>query len=1088
MLSGEVQDAAGKPVAGARISIAIAGSQAVYLSSETTLAGAFSFTGLRPGVYTVTVNAPNFEPKTVRNIRVGWAGAGVSLAPIRLLTGAPPAAAHEIVAQTSREEIDRLPLPGRNPFYALDLLPGYQRNGRSRLWSLYGESAAVAALTYDGVDVRSDLPALGASGLAVTAIPAGPVAEAFVATGAISGCGCPLAGFTPPSGSNSLHGLAYWLMQPPGASAQHWADNARGAPSRRLTHRTGASLGGPLRRNRLFFFADFEALLDHSAVTRAGEAPNRPLTSRDPVLQRVLALIPSDPSGRYSGWQDDGGSLRSGLARLDYAASDRHTLGLTFSESASSTDDPSDSSVFGGKPTTTMGLSSRVYSASWRWSPSAGLTNHMRAGGAVTGFEVRNALRSQFPFIAVLGPEASTSQPMAGLDPQRRDASGYTAQDDLNWRTSRHSVQAGFWLRESRLQSEGAGGGVLDSGTVPRYVVDEISGGLVSFVSQRFNLASAGSTYSSGTPVRSLLSTTALAGYLHDTWKPAPPLAVSLGLRFDWLGPARVRRGAVIIPVLSATPSESAYDKELPFTFASEQDFYRNDLDNYALYVGLAWKPARTLPIVVRGSANLSTLNDNLLPNMSFLALQNPFQNLNVAVDLGANRAPVAAMPAAPAPPLPAEWSLASLSAMANSYHQQPGAVYGVNPNLATPNIKYWNVGIEGGWKRLTLDIRYLGNRLEEGARSVDRNQVMLRNGFLEAFRRVRADLQAGGQSAGFPGLAGGGLCSNFNLQNCRPDLYARSLILTGQAGELARWYEGQGYDPGVYNLLGNPLAPGGINILSHLGASRFDALQFTIARRVGSGVHLQTSYLLSKVLSSLNDYRPGAVDPFLDLNNPSLEWAPSPYNLTHAFKAAVIQEFSPLRDAGSQGLLGKILNRWRIAATVVAQSGAPLSLLSGGYVTMPDGSTALVSGLGTLTSQADSGQNTVATSLPGPEIRRSLGIRKSAGGVVTYVNAPSGSFQEPAPGTVGNLQRRMFSGPGAVDLNLGLHKSIPLGERVQAEFRAEAINLLNRVDWLVRDQVFLGTAAPNGAPAFNNDIVQWNSPRSLQFTLQLAF
>jgi hypothetical protein len=1096
-LSGSVQDFQGKPVAGARVTVAIMESQVVFSSADTSLAGAFSFHALRPALYALAVEAPGFERKTVENVRI-YPGAetslSVRLAPANaspLLTVKAPDPSQTgtaVAAVVNAEQAGSLPLPGRESSYLLDLLPGVQRNGRAPL-SMYGESASLGAIIYDGINVQKSFPRLNGVSFAASPLHADQVAEAFVVTGAISGCGCVQAGFTAPAGSSALHGSAYWLLLPSSTAAQYWLDNSRGAPSRRSMNELGASFGGALMHSRLFYFGSYEGALDHSAITRTGAAPTRPLTSRDPLMQQVLALIPSDPTGTYRGWQNNGGDFRSGLARLDYAASSSHRFGLTFLGSNSSTDDPFDSSVFGRRPATTIGLASRTFAASWRWSPSARLTNELRAGGALSRFSIENSLRSQFDFIAILrDPQVAVSQPMAGLDPQEREDHQLSLQDDLTWTAGKHSASAGFWLQRYRLLSEGVDNGLLDSGAVPRYVVADISEGAVSSASQRFNLASAGSGYSGGAPVGSVLSTKMISGYLHDAWKPLPPLTLSLGMRFDWLAPAQVRRGAAIIPVLPGdAPSDSVYDKALPFTFASTPAFYRNDLTNYALYVGLAWKPAKTLPLVVRGSAHLSTLNDNLLQNMSFLALQNPFQNFDVAADLSAGPASLSGKPAVSAPAAPANWTLPSLQALANSYGQQPRAVYGINPNLATPNIKYWNVGVEGELKGFALDVRYLGNLLEEGARSVDRNQVMLRNGFLEEFGQVRSDLQNGVPTAGFTRMRGGGLCANFSLQNCRPDLYARSLIQTGQAGELARWYEGQGYDPGVYNLLGNPLAPGGINLLSHMGVSRFDALQVAVSRNIGSGVNLQASYLYSKVMSNLNDYRPGAVDPYLDVNNSSLEWAPSPFNLRHAFKAAFVEELPFFRSGSARTLPGRLLSRWTVACTVIAQSGAPFSLLSGGYVTMPGGDVVAVSGLGTLTSQADSGQNTVFTSLNGGQIRQLFGIRKGADGAVSYVNAPADAFQQPAPGALGNLQRRMFSGPGAVNLNLGLHKSIPLNERLRAEFRAESINLLNRVNWLVRDQVLLGTGNRKNA-AFNNDVTQWNSPRSLQFSLRLVF
>jgi hypothetical protein len=254
-----------------------------------------------------------------------------------------------------------------------------------------------------------------------------------------------------------------------------------------------------------------------------------------------------------------------------------------------------------------------------------------------------------------------------------------------------------------------------------------------------------------------------------------------------------------------------------------------------------------------------------------------------------------------------------------------------------------------------------------------------------------------------------------------------------------------------------------------------------TLSRRLAAGLSLNASYVFSKVMSNLDDYRPGAIDPYLNLNDPSLEWAPSPFNLAQAFKANATWElpFSRIRSSRA-GLSGRLLSGWSMSGILIAQSGAPFSLLSGGYVTTPAGEVTAISGLGTITSQADSAENTVETTLTARQIRNYFGIRKN-GGALTYVNAPAGAFQEPGSNTVGNLQRRMFTGPGAFNLNLGVRKAISLTERTSAEIRVESINVLNNVNWLVGDQTLL-------CSTFTGNITQWNTPRSFQFSLRLLF
>ena len=1049
------------------------------------------------------MEAGSFATETLTHIAVD-ADAETSLPPIRLAPGnagqAAPAGVFEPPLQTVSVDVaaavdgdlaSRLPVSRQDSFYLLDTLPGVGRNGRATL-AIHGESASLATITYDGVSIQASLPR--ENGLGATTLPlrTGQIGEAAIATGAIDGCGCSQTAFGTPAGSSRFHGSAYWFIVPPGLAAQRWLDNSGGTPAAANVSHIGATFGGPLRRNKLFLFVNYEADLDRSTETRTGQASSSPLSSLDPVLRQVLALIPSDPSGRYRGTQDNGRTLGTALARLDYQASARHALGATFSSWNGSMDDPADSSVFGRKPTTTIGASSTFLAASWRWAPTNRLTNEVRVGANLSAIDYHNSLRSQFGFIAILDdPNVAVSQPMAGADPRGLDNRLYSYQDNVTWAAGKHTLRAGAWVQQYRLLSYGAGNGPLDSLSVPRYVVNDIAQGTISEADQRFNIVSPTSGYTLGTTARSDLSAHMLSGYFHEDWKLLRSLTIDLGLRFDYLSPANERTGTAIIPVLSGDVSNAGYNKSLPFTYAtSGQAFYRRDFDNYSPYMGLAWQPVERLPFVFRGGYSISYVNDNLLPNMSIYALQNPFQSFNVSTDLSGGSVPLSQAPPTPAPTLPSSLTLPSLLALANSYSQQPRTVYGVDPNVRTPNVKYWNAGIESRVKGFRFDVRYLGNRLEEGPRSVDRNQVMLPANFLATFRQVQANLAGGNPTSGFPLLPGNGLCANFSTQNCQPDLYARSLILAGAAGELARWYEGQGYNrSGAYNFLGNPLAPQGIDVLSHLGVSRYDALQLTVAPPLANGLSLSASYVFSKVLSNLDDYRPGAVDPYLDLYNSSLEWASAPFNLTHALKivGAWKLPFFESRSA-ARSLSGKVLGGWSVSGIAIAQSGAPFSLLSGGSLVTPAGNLATVNGLGTFTSQADSGQNTVATSLSASRIRSYFGIRKNPNGTVSYVNAPAGVFQQPAPGAVGNLQRRMFAGPGAFNLNLGLRKAVALTERVSAEFRAESINLFNNVNWLVGDQTYLGSNQGNNAAVFDNNVTQWNAPRTFQFSLRLLF
>src|ERR1017187_5760256 len=816
-LSGIIEDTAGKVVSGAVVTLSLGESAGVYSSTVTSRAGWFFFSALRPSSYHLTVEAPTFAKQTLKNVKVD-AAAETSLPPIHLAAGGAgqvvemkaleqplEAAGGEVAFRVDDEQVQRLPLPGRDPLYLLETLPGVQENGRAPL-AIYGESVSLANITYEGVNLEAT-PTRG-SGLDSTTLllRTGEVRDTAVVTGAIEGCGCAQAVFGAKGGSDVFHGSAYGLTTPKSSAAQYWTDNTRNTPAATNISQLGATFGGPLRKDRLFFFFNYEANLNRSTVTRTGQVPVSPLSSQDPLMRQVLGLIPSDPSGTYRGTQNNGGTGSVAMARLDYLISPRHSLGLTLAGRNGSADDPSDPSVFGRAPTTTLGVSTFFFATSWRWVPTPRLTNELRAGASLWELDYRNSLRSQFGFIAILNdPSVAVSQPMSGIDPEGRKDHLHSYQDNLTWVVGKHSLQAGLWFQQYRLESDGFNNGPLDSLTAPRYVVNNIAQGTIVETDQRFNIASSTSGYSSGSPARGKLSAHMISPYLHEIWKPFRSLSISVGLRYDYLSPAEEETGSAIIPVFSRVASYSVYDKAMTFAFASAaHPFYRKDIDNLSEYMGLAWKPVEKLPLVVRGATSTSYFNDDLLPNMSIYALRNPFQSFNVSTGFGGNPVALSKAAATPAPIMPG-LTLPALLSFANSFHQQPGPVYGVDFNLRTPNVKYWNVGVESEVRGFLLGVRYVGNRLEEGPRSVDRNQVMMSPEFLGAFQNVQSSLRSGTPTQGIPLLPGGGICANFSLQNCQPDLYARSLIQSGQAAELGRWLEGQGYNPnGAYNFLGN--------------------------------------------------------------------------------------------------------------------------------------------------------------------------------------------------------------------------------------------------------------------------------------------
>jgi hypothetical protein len=81
----------------------------------------------------------------------------------------------------------------------------------------------------------------------------------------------------------------------------------------------------------------------------------------------------------------------------------------------------------------------------------------------------------------------------------------------------------------------------------------------------------------------------------------------------------------------------------------------------------------------------------------------------------------------------------------------------------------------------------------------------------------------------------------------------------------------------------------------------------------------------------------------------------------------------------------------------------------------------------------------------------------------LAYLNPAA--FAVPQPGTYGNLGRNALAGPGLAQVDLTLHKRLPLTERVNLEFRAEIYNLFNRANF-TNPPATLALGLPNGSPA----------------------
>ncbi|MGH8249000.1 MAG: hypothetical protein ACREUU_21545, partial [Gammaproteobacteria bacterium] len=282
------------------------------------------------------------------------------------------------------------------------------------------------------------------------------------------------------------------------------------------------------------------------------------------------------------------------------------------------------------------------------------------------------------------------------------------------------------------------------------------------------------------------------------------------------------------------------------------------------------------------------------------------------------------------------------------------------DPNLRTPYVQQYTLGIQHDWKGFVIDARYVGNHGTKLYRGVDYNQVRIHDfGFFEDFMRARNNGNLARAASGVfnpdfnPSIPGSQRLTVFPLLGAGGSLGTatiRNLIDQGQVGDLASTYQIQGQN-GPFSFFPNAVALATTS-LSNYSNSSYNALQIDVRSRVRAGLQFQANYTYSKVLSdaaagSENDFQ-NRIEAFLDERNPKIERARAPFDLTHAIKANYFYSLplGPGHRLNVRGL-GRLLGGWSTSGVLTWQSGTPFSILSA---------------RGTLNRGGRSGNNTATT------------------------------------------------------------------------------------------------------------------------------
>jgi hypothetical protein len=277
-ISGTIQDTTGAIITNAKVTL-VNTDQGLTLDTNVTSGGTYSFSPVRIGNYTLTATAPGFEKTTQEHITVAVGqsvqvnvqlrpGAGsetveVSTAPPQLQTD--DAAVGQVVNEQS---IVSLPLNGRNFTFLAQLGAGInvpqndtRGNGANGAFTANGLRPSQNNYLLDGIDNNNNaVDFLNGTNFAVLP-PVDAIQEFNVQTADFSAQLGRSAGAvlnaTVKSGTNNIHGAAWEFFRNNVLDARNYFNTSVG--ELRL-NQFGGAIGGPIIKNKLFFFGDYEGL------------------------------------------------------------------------------------------------------------------------------------------------------------------------------------------------------------------------------------------------------------------------------------------------------------------------------------------------------------------------------------------------------------------------------------------------------------------------------------------------------------------------------------------------------------------------------------------------------------------------------------------------------------------------------------------------------------------------------------------------------------------------------------------------------------------------------------------------------------
>jgi len=1025
-INGTVADPSGAVVAGAIVR-ATNNATGVALSTVTTTDGQFSFQDLPLGSYRITVTASGFQPVNVDNVQV--AAGSVYTLPVKLNMGTQStaievSAAAVIVDTTTSTQsmsipstvVQNVPLNGRDFTQLIATAPGYGGYSVGGYGSLNGTRPNQMNWQIDGVDNNDfwhNIPAVnqgGVSGIAGIIMPIDATDEFSAQTQSGAEAGRNAGGtvnLVLKSGTNQLHGSAYYYNRNEfyGAASPFFQPSATVPKAPALRNQNyGFSVGGPIIKDKTFFFVTFEkqnyviglsglatepsfawqnqalALLSANGITPSPLSQTllgNPVTNTSPILwPSLINSLPATTGNFFSPIASTGYSY-NGVAKIDHNFTEKHRLSVRWFGGQGSQTAP-----LGGSPALGTASSNLQYyfekapihvfnyAATLNSVLSPRMTNQLLFGinyfnqtfsDANNSFDTKAlglflspdaTIKGQpilgAPNIAISGFEQIGLTPPEG----RNDVTGMLA-DIISYNVGKHQLRFGGEVRQGRVNEfyhrRGTGKFSFD-GTQGPWAGTCATGDPTCALADFLAGDVATSSIAVGNPER-FVRVNAFNFFAQDSVQVTRRLNLNFGLRYEYFGPLHsVNKDlAVFIPGAG-----------MPIQGNGIDSVFKPDRNNFAPRFGFAYQPTANGELVVRGGIGVFFDQINMNP---FLDFRPP---ISAADGLEDN-------PVGPA---------ATDNYSKNGYNWDAVQSGGqsVFPGVKLcPSLNFnTDASCGGAPDPVTGDNTY-------NVYSV--NQNFRAPYFFNYNLQVEKSLgSAAVFQIGYVGSEGRKLSVMLNLNQ----------LGSSPTGRFNAQY------PNV----------GTIVQLNSIGTSNYNSLQSSLRIRSFHGLTTQFGYTWAHALDVMSEYR--GVIP-LDSYNLKAEYGNGDFDTRHNFTTSLTYDVP-----GSSHGPRILTHGWQVNSLLSFHTGQPFNI-SGGF--------------------SRPGCDLVADPFAGV----SHSFSAAAGGE-QWVNPAAFNCSSPTT-FLGNLSRNRFYAPGYGAVDLSVFKNIPIRERLKIQLRAEMFNLLNRVN-----------------------------------------